>query len=55
MVFFSSGGMPDKGVVERSANALRIDEQQVSYRHLPLGLLATAWLSASWYHPALIL
>ncbi|CAH3159225.1 unnamed protein product, partial [Porites lobata] len=28
-VFLSSGGTPDKGVVQRTANALKIDEQQV--------------------------
>ena len=54
-VFLSSGGTPDKGVVQRTANALKIDEQQVSYCRLPFGLLATTWLSASRYHPALIL
>lgn len=46
---------PDKGVVQRTTNELKIDEQQVSYRCLPFSLLATTWLSTSRYHPALIL
>lgn len=54
-VFLSSGGTPNKSVMERTANALKIDEQQVSYCRLPFGLLATTWLFASRHHPALIL
>ena len=46
---------PDKGVVQRTTDALKIDEQQVSYRCLPFSLLATTWLSTARYHPALIL
>lgn len=29
MVFLSSGGAPDKGIIHRTAKALKIDEQQV--------------------------
>ena len=54
MVFLSSGGTPDKGVIQRTANALKMEEQQVSYCRLPFGLLATTWLFASRHHAALI-
>ena len=54
-VFLSSGGAPDKGIIKRTADALKIDEQTVSYCRLPFGLLARTWLFASKYHPALIL
>ena len=52
-VFLSSGGAPDKGIIKRTADALKIDEQTVSCCRLPFGLLARTWLFASKYHPAL--